>query len=451
MKRFKLISRRSALLLCLLLATIPMRAAEPKKMLVVTASGPMGFRHSSISLAEKIIAGLGEQSGLFTVEYARGGASGTDDTEIKEKMTPEALKKYDAVFFANTTGDLPLPDRDAFIAWIKSGKGFIGTHSASDTFHGYRPYIEMLGGEFLTHGAQAAVQCLNMDPRHPATRPLGAKYNVFDEIYLMKSFNRDQVHGLLTLDKHPNTGMPGDYPIAWCKQVGDGKIFYTSLGHREDVWLSDDYQRHLMGGIRWALGLAEGDAAPQKTTAHLSDSEQKDGWKPLFNGENLNGWHLRNEGKASWSVQNGMLVNIPDGHGNDLVTDEKFRDFAVKYEYMVPKGANSGFYLRGRYEIQIIDDGDAKEPNPHGNGAVYNTKAVSQLVSRKPGEWQTVYATMKGNKISVILNGVKVHEDVEVTKGTGSQLDDNVDQPGPIFLQGDHGAVAFRNIRIKQL
>jgi hypothetical protein len=118
---------------------------------------------------------------------------------------------------------------------------------------------------------------------------------------------------------------------------------------------------------------------------------------------------------------------------------------------MIPKGANSGFYLRGRYEIQIFDDYDKKTTALGGNGAIYNTKPASEFVSRKPGEWQNVQATIRGDKISVILNGVKIHDNVEVTKATGSQLDDNLDQPGAIFLQGDHGAVAFRNIRIKPL
>jgi hypothetical protein len=118
---------------------------------------------------------------------------------------------------------------------------------------------------------------------------------------------------------------------------------------------------------------------------------------------------------------------------------------------MVPKGANSGFYLRGRYEIQIIDDVEKNKPGVGGNGAIYNTKAASEMVSRKAGEWQNVQATIVGNKITVILNGVKIHENVEVTKATGSELDTDLDQPGSIFLQGDHGAVAFRNIRIKTL
>lgn len=425
--------------------------AAPKKLLVVTAT--QGFRHSSIPLAEKVLAGLGEKTGVFTVDFVRGGQNGKDNTDF-EKMSADALKNYDGVIFANTTGTLPIPDKDAFIAWIKSGKAFIGMHSATDTFHGYEPFIDMIGGEFLTHGPQAGVECINQDHEHPATAHLGAKYAVFDEIYILKNFYRDRVHGLLTLDKHPNTGAPGDYPIAWSKRVGRGKLFYTSLGHREDVWLSDAYQRHIIGGIRWALGLREGSAEVQDTSAKVTAEERREGFKPLFNGKNLDGWKLRNaNGTKSWSAQNGMLVNtIPEGgHGTDLVSEEKFQDFVIRYEYMVPKKSNSGLYLRGRYEVQILEDSEAKKTAMGGNGALYNTKPASEFVSRPAGQWQNAQATIRGNKISVILNGVKIHDEVEVSKATGGELDQKLDQPGPIMLQGDHGAIAFRNIRIKPL
>ena len=436
----------------LLVTAVALQAAEPKKLLVVTAT--QGFRHSSIPLAEKVLAGLGEQSGLFTVDYARGGPKGTDSEDLHAKLSPEALKNYDGVIFANTTGDLPLPDREAFIKWIESGKAFIGMHSATDTFHGYRPYIEMIGGEFASHGAQVEVECLNQDHEHPATRHLGAKYKIFDEIYVLKSFDRGSVHGLLTLDQEPNKKIPGDYPIAWCKEVGDGKLFYTSLGHREDVWLSRDYQQHILGGIKWALGLEKGSAKPQSTEATLSREEKKEGFKLLFNGENLDGWKLRHaDGTPSWRVENGMLVNIPPegGHGTDLVSEGQFRDFVARYEYMIPKGANSGFYVRGRHEIQILEDSGSDETRMGSNGAIYSIRPPSQIVTRKPGEWQTAQVTIKGNKISVILNGVKIQDEVEANKATGGELDRNIDQPGPIMLQGDHGIVAFRNIRIKPL
>ncbi len=425
-------------------------SAAQKRLLVVTAT--QGFRHSSIPLAEKILAGLGEQSGLFTVDYARGGPDGKGNQDLEEKLSLDSLKNYDGVVFANTTGDLPLPDREGFIKWVESGKAFIGMHSASDTFHSFSPYIEMLGGEFLTHHAQAGVECINMDQDSPATHHLGAKYSVFDEIYLLKNFHREKVHGLLTLDKHPNTLLPGDYPIAWSKQVGRGKLFYTSLGHREDVWLSDAYQKHILGGIKWALGIEKGDATPQSTAAKLSKEEAKDGFKLLFDGTDLNGWKLRHaDGKQSWSVQNGMLVNLPEGHGNDLISTDKFRDFVIRYEYMVASNSNSGLYLRGRHEIQILDDATKKKAELGGNGAIYQVAAPTEFVSRPAGQWQTAQVTIEGNKVSTILNGVKIHDQIEVNKATGSELDQNLDQPGPIMLQGDHGVVAFRNIRIKTL
>jgi uncharacterized protein len=445
------LARGAAILIAALAITTTGSAAQ-KKLLVVTAT--QGFRHSSIPLAEKVLAGLGEQSGVFTVDYARGGADGKGSDDIKEKMSPEALKNYDGVIFANTTGDLPIPDKEAFLKWIQSGKAFIGMHSASDTFHGYPAFIEMIGGEFLSHGAQAAVECINQDPEHPATRHLGSTWPIYDEIYVLKNFHREKVHGLLTLDKEPNKLYPGDFPIAWSKQIGRGKLFYTSLGHREDVWLSGNYQKHILGGIKWALGLEEGEAKPQDLEAELSRDEKKEGFKLLFNGENLDGWKLRNaDGEKSWSAQNGMLVNtIKDGrHGTDLVSEEKFKDFVIRYDYMVPSNSNSGLYLRGRYEIQITEDLARKKTSPGGNGGIYNTAGGSEFVSRPAGQWQTAQATIRGNKVTVILNGVKIHDDVEVPKATGGELDQKLDEPGPIMLQGDHGAIAFRNIRIKPL
>jgi uncharacterized protein len=106
-----------------------------------------------------------------------------------------------------------------------------------------------------------------------------ANFHIFDEIYQMTNFSRSKVHGLLTMDKHPNNKTPGDYPVSWCKKYGQGKVFYTSLGHREDVWdptwggdkrnnkpeIAQNYQKHVLGGILWVLGLAPGDATPQAT------------------------------------------------------------------------------------------------------------------------------------------------------------------------------------------
>ena len=254
----------------------PMASKSPKKVLVVTVT--VGFPHSSIPTAEKVLTELGEKSGAFTVvDIVRSGPRPKGEAEAKiwmekltrdlaDKMSPAALKNYDGIIFANTTGDLPLPDKDAFLKWIESGKAFIGMHSATDTFRGHTPldsYNVMIGAEFKGHGQQVEVVCINQDPKHPACKDFGPTFTVKDEIYIMNGFERTKVHGLLTLDKQPNTGEPGDYPIAWCKNYGKGKVFYTSLGHREDVWESQAYQKHILGGIKWALGLEKGDAKPQ--------------------------------------------------------------------------------------------------------------------------------------------------------------------------------------------
>lgn len=428
-------------------------AAAPKKILVVTAT--KGFRHSSIPTAENILVTMGERTGVFTVvDVVRGGPEGKDDAEVAEKMTLDKLNQVDAVIFANTTGDLAIPDKDGFLRWVEEGHALIGMHSCSDTFHGHRSFIDMLGGEFLTHGPQVQVDAYNQDPTHPACKSLGPIYTVYDEIYEFKSFDRSKVHGLLTLDKHPQTLHPGDHAVTWCKDVGRGRLFYTSLGHREDVWTSTPYQQHVLGGICWALGLEPGSGKPTDTASSLSAAEKADGFKLLFNGKDLSGWKYRRDtGKRSWSAQNGMLVNTlgKDEHGTDIYTDETFRDFIVRGEYQVPPNSNSGLYLRGRHEIQIFDDGSKGGQVKGQNGDIYNVAACSLRASRKAGQWQDIEAQMIGNKISVTLNGVKVHQDVVCDHGTGSQLDDKVDQPGPILLQGDHGAVGFRNLRIKRL
>lgn len=179
-----------------------------------------------------------------------------------------------------------------------------------------------------------------------------------------------------------------------------------------------------------------------------------DGFAPLFNGKDTTGWHLRNPaGHNSWMVDKGILKNTVNKgeHGTDLVTDKKFQNFTVKYEFLVPDGSNSGFYLRGRHEIQILGDFASGATSLGGNGALYNFKAADKFVSKPGDQWQTAEATIIGDKITVVLNGVKIHDNVECRKGTGGQLDNNIDQPGPIFLQGDHGTVWFRNMRIKEL
>lgn len=219
-----------------------------------------GFKHSSIPVAAGTVRALGIGNGQWDVVREANSPE-----QVAEAVTAEGLKNIDLVFFANTTGPLGFtPDgKKAFYDWIHGGGAYAGVHSAGDTFHNDPDYLNLVRGEFQTHGPQKKVEVFNQDASHPATAHIGASFEIYDEIYEFKNWDRANVHVLLTMHKHPQSGIPGDFPVSWTNRVGKGRMFYTSLGHREDVYQQNDlYLRHLTGGIRWALGLAKGDDAP---------------------------------------------------------------------------------------------------------------------------------------------------------------------------------------------
>jgi uncharacterized protein len=224
--------------------------AATAHLLVVTHTA--GFRHSSIPDGEAVIAELGRQTGAFDVVYAR------NEADVRRLITADALRGFEATAFVNTTGNLGIPDMAVFLAWIREGHGFVGVHSASDTYHDDPRYLEMLGNEFETHGDQAEVEIVVDDAAHPATAGLGARLRIRDEIYRFRLSNRGQVGMLLSLDRFPTDGLaragePGDLPIAWQKPYGQGRVLYTALGHREDVWQDARFRQHLRGALLWAL------------------------------------------------------------------------------------------------------------------------------------------------------------------------------------------------------
>lgn len=238
----------------------PARGAgkKPKRVLIVSQAA--GFKHSSIPVAVATVRALGEQSGDFTVVNEL-----STPEQVAQGITARGLKGIDLVFFANTTGNLSFtPEgKSAFYQWIRNGGAWAGVHSAGDTFHGDPDYLNLVRGEFLTHGPQVKVTVYNQDPSHPACKDLPASFEIYDEIYEFKNWDRSRVHVLLSMHKHPQKDEQGDFPVAWTNRVGKGRMFYTSLGHREDVYEQNDlYKKHLLGGIRWALGLARGGDTP---------------------------------------------------------------------------------------------------------------------------------------------------------------------------------------------
>ena len=173
----------------------------------------------------------------------------------------------------------------------------------------------------------------------------------------------------------------------------------------------------------------------------------------LFNGKNLSGWRLTNEKqKNGFSVVDGILTNNPAqtegvphiSYGN-LRTEKVFEDFNLKIEVNVPAGSNSGIYLRGMYEIQVLDS-YKKELDPHNMGAVYSRIKPTVSAEKPAGTWQTFDITLCDRHITVILNGIKIIDNQPVYGPTGGAIISDVFAPGPIYLQGDHGTVQYRNI-----
>jgi hypothetical protein len=164
----------------------------------------------------------------------------------------------------------------------------------------------------------------------------------------------------------------------------------------------------------------------------------------LFNGRAFAGWTFDNPSKASsWLVENGCLIN--KSAGSNIATKERFRDFKLHIEVNCPTNANSGIYLRGRYEVQVEDD-SIEEPPSHHMGAIYGFLAPVPEQPRRPGRWQSFDITLVGRFVTVVQNGATIINNQEIPGITGGAIDSDEAAPGSIYLQGDHGGIAYRNI-----
>jgi type 1 glutamine amidotransferase len=238
---------------------------QPKvKALMLTQS--VGFVHDSVNRKEQTLAPaeiamtqLGQQSKLFEVHCTQNAEA---------DFTKENLAKYQLVMFY-TTGKLPISDANLdyfFKEWLPAkGHAFVGFHSASDTFHDYEPYWDMVGGTFVEHpwNAGDTVTISVHDTAHPAMKPFGEEFAFKDEIYRYKNWQPEKVRLLMSLNMAKNKiKRPFLVPVSWVKEYGEGRVFYTNLGHNEGTWTNPQFLAHVTGGIEWALGLKEGDATP---------------------------------------------------------------------------------------------------------------------------------------------------------------------------------------------
>jgi type 1 glutamine amidotransferase len=218
----------------------PAPTGPPIRVLMLTATA--GFRHDSIATARQVMAGLAASTGEFTIAA----------TEDLATISAANLATVDVVFFANTSGELPLTtdQKAALIDFVTAGKGFIGTHSATDTLYDWPDYGRLVGAYFKEHPWTQTGTIIVEDPSHPATAGLGDRLAAMEEFYTFRDNPRPRVQVLLRLDA-ASVGSTGDYPLAWAQSFGSGRTYYNALGHFDTTWTDARFQRQLLGAIRW--------------------------------------------------------------------------------------------------------------------------------------------------------------------------------------------------------
>ncbi|MBZ5565930.1 MAG: ThuA domain-containing protein [Acidobacteriia bacterium] len=225
------------------------RAPKKGRLLYLTLSA--GFHHQSVEPSEPIVKAIGEKSGAFE----------TTVTKEVGAFTKENLKNFDAVMFY-TTGELPMTDaeKEAFADFVKSGHGFVGVHSATDTFYMWPTYLEIIGGYFNNHPWHQEVTVDVVDPSNKIVGLWGKSFQINDEIYQISDFQYKTSHVLLKLDPSSVDLKKGGvqhrfygWPLAWTRTHGKGRVFYTALGHEEAVWKDPRFQEMLLNALKWAM------------------------------------------------------------------------------------------------------------------------------------------------------------------------------------------------------
>ena len=466
-----------------LLAGPPPASAETAKVLYLTQSA--AFAHPVLPHSEAVFTRIAKETGQLEVTVSRDAST----------LTAETLAEYDAVVFF-TTGELPMDEaqKAALLAWVRGGGAFVGVHSATDTFYEWPGYLALIGGYFDGHPWHQEVTVRVENPEHAATRHLGESFRIHDEIYQHREWSRGNVDVLLSLD----TGSvdmnarnirrdDGDFALAWTREEGDGRVFYTALGHRPEVWDDPRFQTHLLQGIAWAIGApatgadeaadntapaADEPGADEPGANTLTDEERADGWELLFDGESLAAWRgYRRDGVPDgWQAVDGAMARV--GRGGDIITVEQFADFDLRFDWRVEEGGNSGVMFRVAEgdgptwhtgpEFQILHnaghrDGEAPITSAASNYAVH---APARDATRPVGEWNSARLVVRGARVEHWMNGEKLleyelgspdwHERMMASKFASIPRYGR-EPRGHIAIQ-DHGdPVAFRNVRIRRL
>ncbi len=403
---------------------------------VLVFSKTAGFRHDSIPVAIEAIKEIATKRG-FTV-------TATEDASV---FSTTNLEKFDAVLFLCTTGDiLDGLQQDALYKFVtKDGGGFLGLHAAADTEYDWPQYKDLIGAYFKRHPQIQEAKIIVEDPCHPSTQSLPKTWTRTDEWYDYIANPRKDVRVLMSLDPKSYTGseMPDDHPITWCNEVGNGRTWYSGLGHTKETYAEPLFMDSLYEAIVWTS-----QKSRPKGRTDLKWKTQK-----------------------GWTEGGNKLDNVT-GQADHLVSTESFGDALIHVEFAIPKGSNSGVYVQGRYEVQIFDSfGKTKEELTFADsGGIYQRwkdekgfEGMPPKVNalRPPGQWNTYDILFRAPRfegkrkvanarfLEVRLNGIVIQKDVEVTGPTRASMREDEVAAGPIMLQGDHGPIMYRNVWAK--
>jgi uncharacterized protein len=226
-------------------AARPAAVAKPALPTVLVLTQTLGYHHASIPTAVATVRALAARSRRYRVVFLTSAS----------QLTPVALRHAVAVMFLLTTGELPMnaADKRALVAFVRGGGGLIGVHSATDTFHHWAAFKEVIGAEFSHHPRPSTQRVIVTDHFTLATRALPASFRIDEEFYVFTHDPRPHVHVLAELD----TGRGGpDRPLVWCRRLGRGRVYYDALGHFSATWHNPHQLTLMSGGITWAASLA---------------------------------------------------------------------------------------------------------------------------------------------------------------------------------------------------
>jgi uncharacterized protein len=258
-----------AAIACLGLAVTSGQTPAPhvKRLLVIGET--KGFEHDSVPYAMGTLWKLGHDTGLWET-YIRTDTACI--TKKKREKNGKSLNDFDVVYF-DTTGELDMDDEQkaALLSFVHDdGKGLIGGHTGTDTFFNWPAYGDMIGGYFDGHPWHQEVRINIDDNLFPGMRQFGPQLTIDDEIYQLKSYSREKVRVLMSLDttsvdmkKAGVHRTDGDFPIAWARSYGKGRVFSCSLGHETAVYDRPDIQKMYVEAIKWAMGMSDADVTPR--------------------------------------------------------------------------------------------------------------------------------------------------------------------------------------------